>query len=287
MPAKPTEFKDRTYRTLDGKSVIAIVSSEELEIREGGENIVCKYTEKDNKLRVVMNAIGTTRAMYYNITPQGLVGEHGEILYDSATYQSKQAFESGAAAFNKRDFKKAIADLSEAIRLDPQNLNAYDILAMIYENSGNLAKAIDNYSEIVHRSNGGGLTQRGWAYFRNGTYDKALADFNEEIRQRPAAEFAWNDCAWFLAVCPEANYRNGNKAVEYAKKACEISEWNNRNYFITLAASYAEAGNFDEAIKWQKKALETNQAGQAVNASHEQLMCYENKQPYHLPKKMK
>ena len=85
--AKPPEPKNQTYRTIDGQSVISLVSSDELEIREGGQNIVCKYAKQDGKLRVVVNALGTTTAKYFNITPQGLVGEQGEIYYEPVTYQ--------------------------------------------------------------------------------------------------------------------------------------------------------------------------------------------------------
>lgn len=91
QPAKPPEAKNQTYRTLGGRSVISIVSSDELEIREGGQNIVCKYTEKDKKLRVVVNALGTTTAKYFNLTPQGLVGEQGEIYYEPASYDKLMA----------------------------------------------------------------------------------------------------------------------------------------------------------------------------------------------------
>ena len=118
QPAKPTETKDRTYRTLDGQSVIALVSSDELEVRQNGENIVCKYTEKDKKLRVVMSESGTTKAKYYDITPQGLVGEQGEVLYEPATHKKikadtaelsglmKKALETGDDAEIKAHYRK-------------------------------------------------------------------------------------------------------------------------------------------------------------------------------------
>ncbi len=91
QPAKPPEPKNQTYRMTGGRSVISLVSSDELEIREGGQNIVCKYTKQDGKLRVVVNALGTTTAKYFNMTPQGLVDEDGDIYYEPATYEKVMA----------------------------------------------------------------------------------------------------------------------------------------------------------------------------------------------------
>ena len=91
QPAKPPEPKNQTYRMIGGHSVISLVSSDELEIREGGQNIVCKYTKQDGKLRVVVSALGTTTAKYFNMTPQGLVDEDGDIYYEPATYEKVMA----------------------------------------------------------------------------------------------------------------------------------------------------------------------------------------------------
>lgn len=89
---KPTwaePFKGQIYRAIDDKKVITIISPDELEFKEHDLNLVCKYSKRDDTLRVVYSMMGTTQALYFRIAPNvGLEGEDGVVLYAPKPYES-------------------------------------------------------------------------------------------------------------------------------------------------------------------------------------------------------
>lgn len=61
--------------------------------------------------------------------------------------------------------------------------------------------------------------------------------------------------AWLRATCPDPTFRNGQQEVKDAKAACSIAEWRDENTIDTLAAAYAETGDFDSAVRYAAQAL--------------------------------
>lgn len=67
---------------------------------------------------------------------------------------------------------------------------------------------------------------------------------------------AMNGVAWILATGPAPAVRNGTEAIELALQVCEKDEWKTAGYIDTLAAAYAEADKWDEAVATQQQAIE-------------------------------
>ena len=89
-----------------------------------------------------------------------------------------------------------------------------------------------------------------------------------------------NNVAWFRATCPEARFRNGKEAVELATRACTLENWKDADGIDTLAAAYAEIGNFAEAERYQQKAMALLSEDEALRPKfRERLAQYRAKQP--------
>jgi tetratricopeptide (TPR) repeat protein len=91
-------------------------------------------------------------------------------------------------------------------------------------------------------------------YSRMKMYREAITACREGLRRYPLDFDLLNNLAWLLATNPDATLRNGNEAVLMAERACQLTSYRKPIYIGTLAAAYAEAGRFDEAIVAGEKA---------------------------------
>jgi tetratricopeptide (TPR) repeat protein len=111
----------------------------------------------------------------------------------------------------------------------------------------------------------------------------AVAHWREAIRLDPQDGCAVQRLAWTMATCPDAAIRNAREAVELARWGVKLSEGREPIYLGTLAAAYAEAGRFSDAVKCADRAIAMAAARResgTADALRKQREQYQKGRPY-------
>jgi tetratricopeptide (TPR) repeat protein len=180
-----------------------------------------------------------------------------------------------------------MTDLNQCLRLNPTNDAAYKTRAAIHGSKGEWYEAISDWDQGLRLNpndslNALALASRGWAHFMTSQFDKALHDYRDALQRNPTNDSALNNFAWLRATCPSAEMRNGKEAVELATKACELTNWEKWDWIDTLAAAFAEAGDFKNAVKYQKQAMEMCSITESYREQMQRcLSLYEHQKPNH------
>lgn len=189
----------------------------------------------------------------------------------------------GTAYRGKGEFKPAIRDLTDALRLCPTNDFALLQRASVYNVTGDFDRAIADWDAGLSLKPGDAMARamRGFAYIKKGEYERAVSDYREAIRLDPSNHAAYNSLGWLRATCPKEEIRNGKEAVAEATKACELTGWGDWRTIDTLAAALAEAGDFQKALDYQKRAVSMKEPTEEDRARmRRRLALYERQEPF-------
>jgi tetratricopeptide (TPR) repeat protein len=174
-------------------------------------------------------------------------------------------------AMHENRLADAINDFKLLVERDPGNIFRRMQLANAYSVDKRPRKAIDVMSAILDTDpkNTLALRTRGDTLLSVGDHIAAVQDYEKAIeaignielieadeRQRSDAAAIYNNLSWVLATSPNDAVRDGKRAVELGEKAAELSEYKEAHILSTLAAGYAEAGDFEKAIEWSTKSVE-------------------------------
>jgi tetratricopeptide (TPR) repeat protein len=195
----------------------------------------------------------------------------------------------GFAFHRKGEQDEAVKAYREAIRLNPRNPIPYSNLGWELRLMGDLDGAVGAYRRAIeadpsyapaHSNLAMTLAQMGDQLGALAPAREACRLFEEMLRRDPEHARAHTWLAWLLAVGPDGA-RDGPRALKHAIRACELTDWKNPFFIDTLAAAYAEVGEFDKAVEYQRLALSLPVVGKpTAEAYRSRLALYTRKVPY-------
>jgi tetratricopeptide (TPR) repeat protein len=239
----------------------------------------------------------------------------------------------------QHNYAEAIASLSQALQLNPDDADAHCLLAKILADQNLAVEAVQHYRdalrirpdfpealnnlalmlatsketdirnaahavplaeracELTLYGSPGYLSTLAVAYAEAERYDDAIStaqkacasasESGDKDLLKQNQEFLalnLNNLAWTLATSTETNIRNGKRAIQLAEQACELTHYDMAPIVGTLAAAYAEAGRFDDAMATAQKACalaEKSGEPELLKRNQELLELYRARQPYH------
>ncbi len=161
-------------------------------------------------------------------------------------------------------------------------------LANLYLQDKRPTQAIEITNEILKQDdkNVSALRMRADTRLGIGEHVEAIKDYERAltlgIDEPTQKSGVLNNLSWVLATSPKDEIRNAEKALKYGKEAAELTEYKEAHILSTLAAAYAENGNFEEARKWSKKAVElaTEEEHAQLDQLQQELKSYEESKPW-------
>ena len=191
----------------------------------------------------------------------------------------------GVLLAKRGDYPAAVAQYEEALRRDPNQYEALLDLAGVLTEMRRYDEAAARYRQLLAREPANSVALRSLAHvLRAGGHPReGLAALTEAVRQAPNDASAAALLAWQLATSPDAELRDGPRALEVAQQAMQAAGRPNPTLLQALAAAYAECGRFEEAAATAEQVLEmARKAGRPQQAAwiEAQLAGYREKRPF-------
>ncbi|MDQ6655068.1 MAG: tetratricopeptide repeat protein [Verrucomicrobiota bacterium] len=190
----------------------------------------------------------------------------------------------GDALYEKGKLNEAIATYSSVLRAHPREPITRSALGVALLEQGETAASAASLEAAVEMapSYAEAHYNLGNTYLAGGRAREAIEQYRAALALNPDDVEAGNNLAWILATNPSSELRDGAQAVALARRADTFSGGRSAIIAATLGAAYAEAGNYDEAIRAAERAQTLAVAdgnGSRADAIAAQLARYRSRVP--------
>jgi arylsulfatase A-like enzyme/Flp pilus assembly protein TadD len=199
---------------------------------------------------------------------------------------AKTHYNRGRAYWIKDDYEQALRDFNRAIELNPRYAKAYNNRGSTYSSQGDSQRAIDDFAAAIKldRTSAEAHQNMSLELLRQGKAQEAIEYGREAVRLQADWPEGLNDLAWMLATTEDSQLRDGAEAVRLAEQACQLTNYKKVTILDTLAAAYAEVGQFDKAVQMAETAIQLALAAgkdALVDDIRSRQDLYKAERPYH------
>ena len=182
---------------------------------------------------------------------------------------------------------EAEAHLRKALEIKPDDADIQGAIGSMLMGQGKFAEALPHVRESVRLGpTAETRVQLAGLLMQTGDPREALSQYRQALALDPNQLEALNNLAWLLATSSESSLRNGQEAVRAAERACRLTKNQSAIHLGTLAAAFAEAGRYVEAIRAAEMSMQiANAQGQKqiVAMNQQFLTFYRAGKPWHQP----
>jgi tetratricopeptide (TPR) repeat protein len=191
----------------------------------------------------------------------------------------------GLALASKGRVDDAVEEYEKALHLKPDYAEAHCNLANAFASRGQLDDAAAHLHNAL-RLNPDYAEARGnlgVVFTLTGNFDEAIQQFREALRLKPDWPAPMAGLAWALATDPDKQASDANEAIRLAERAADMTAHRNAVIMDTLAAAYAAAGQFEQAVPTAEAALSLaiNDKNTELSARvRQRIELYRQRKPY-------
>ena len=178
----------------------------------------------------------------------------------------------GVAFASKGRWDEAQVHFQRATDLEPSSADFHNSLALVLLQKGRADEAAVQFQKTlkIRPADAVAHSYLGHILFGKGRWREAIQHYEAAVATQPQSPFTLNNLAWALATCQDASLRDAPRAVSLAEQAVQVSGGKDALILETLAAAYAEAGRYDDAMKTGQIGLDL--ADRQHNASLSALL---------------
>ncbi|PYL82000.1 MAG: hypothetical protein DMF23_13365 [Verrucomicrobia bacterium] len=189
----------------------------------------------------------------------------------------------GNSLAQKERVDDAIAHYKKALAIRPDYFIAHYALGHIFLEKGEIDAAVfhSRAAVSIQPQNTDAHTNLAVAFDEKGQIAEAIKQYEQALEISPQSVAAANNLAWLLATNPDASIRHRDRALELATRANQLSGGGNATVLRTLAAAYANAGQFSRAVEVGQIALSlTDRQSPLAKALQQEIAGYQAGLPY-------